>query len=203
MAALALHFVLSRPSRREWMALVGAVGLTFILVLPWAIYLQTWARGRFAFDVYRFVGHLAHYAVYLTGWAFPVPLLLIFGWLYLRHWRPQSWLRLGSGEGSIWMYFSYIVQLVPLAAALLALTVAKVLDRGRALGLALLVVLVTSNLLHLFPYVLPVARQFRWASLAPRPYLAETDALISMAGQLRSDLFDYAYELTHDYDDPN
>jgi hypothetical protein len=51
--------------------------------------------------------------------------------------------------------------------------------------------------------VFPITRQFKWASLAPRPYLAETDALIGTAGRPRFDLAHYAYELTHDYDGPN
>ncbi|KPL22710.1 MAG: hypothetical protein AMJ93_06490 [Anaerolineae bacterium SM23_84] len=50
---------------------------------------------------------------------------------------------------------------------------------------------------------MPVTREFKWASLAPRPYLAETDALIASAGTARSDLADYFYELLHDYDGPN
>ncbi len=220
LAALGLHFLLSRPRRADVKRMAVATGVLFLLVLPWAVYLQVWARGRYAFDVYRFAGHLVHYGVYLTGWVLPLPLLLWFVYLYLR--GPKG-LSLGSNEVSamnlyilvvlltvvllsesfIWMYFSYIVQLVPLLAALLALAVLRVVDRSRPLGYMLIGVLVMTNVLHAFPYALPLARRFKWASLAPRSYLAETDALIVTAGQLRPDLFNYAYELTHDYDGPD
>ncbi len=223
MGALGLHFLLTRSPMAGVKRMVVAIAIVALLVLPWAVYLQTWARGRFAFDVYRFVGHLAHYTVYITGWVFPWPMLLVCAYWLLRRWRPQQLLNRMTGEASvvslyvlivlvtvlflsaafIWMYFSYIVQLVPLLAALLALTVLRIVDRSRLLGYALVVVLLATNVLHVFPYALPLARQFKWASLAPRRYLAETDALIATAGTLRFDLADYAYELTHDYDGPN
>ncbi len=218
MVALGAHFVLQRPRWRQLARMIVRVGIVGAFTVPWAIYLETWARGRFAFDVYRFVGHVVHYMVYITGWVFPVPVGVLFVLLL-----PTLWKRLRRSEFSavllfllvigvtivflsatfIWMYFSYIVQLVPLLVVLVALTLLWVMDRRRALGYALLVVLLTTNVLHIFPYVLPIARAFKWASLAPRPYLAETDSLIEFAGQLRSELGSYLYELTHDYDSPD
>ncbi len=220
LAALGLHFLLSRPQWAEVKRMVLAVGILLLFVLPWGIYLQTWARGRFAFDVYRFVGHLVHYGVYITGWVLPLPLVLVFVYFYLQGRRglnleasELSAVNLYVGvvlitllflsEGFIWMYFSYIVQLVPLLAVLLALTVVTILDRSRPLGYALIVLLVATNVLHVFPYILPVTREFKWASLAPRQYLVDTDALIATAGHIRFDLANYVYELTHDYDGPD
>jgi len=220
MAALGLHFLLTRPRWAEIKRMAAGMGVLMLFVIPWAVYLQTWARGRFVFDVYRFAGHLVHYCVYLTGWVLPWPLLLLFAYLYLRRHRG---FRLETSERSvvnlyilvvlatliflaeafIWMYFSYIVQLVPLVATLLALTVLKVVDRSRPLGYVLIIILLTTNILHIFPYALPVVREFKWASLAPRKYLAETDELIATAGRLRCDLANYVYELTHDYDGPD
>lgn len=220
MLAVGVHFLLSRPSWKQLIRFASLVTLLALFVLPWAVYLQTWARGRFAFDVYRFVGHLVHYAVYITGWVWPLPLALLFVYLWL-------WKRPGLGltqpessvvllyvlvvgvtllflsETFLWIYFSYIVQLVPLLMVLLALTLCRVLECRRSWAYAILLLLIGTNVLHLFPWALPLARQFKWASLAPRPYLVETDALIEKAGQLRFDAASYAYELTHDYDDPN
>jgi len=223
MAALGLHFLLTGPDTNNVKRMALAVGTVGILVLPWAIYLQTWARGRFVFDIYRFSGHLVHYVVYITGWVFPWPLVLWFAYRYWRPGRPRRLFHLGTGEDSvvslyvgvilitilflsvafIWMYFSYIVQLVPLLAALMALAVCHIIDRVRPLGYAVTAILLLTNVLHVFPYAMPLVRQFKWASLAPREYLADTDALVAKAGQLRLDLGDYAYELTHDYDGPN
>ncbi len=223
MAAIGLHFLLTRPGRVAIQRMTLACSMMALFVLPWAIYLQTWARGRFVFDVYRFVGHLVHYAVYVTGWVLPLPILLLFICWYVRYWRPRNLLYVGSGEASvvnlfilvivisiiflsvtfIWMYFSYIVQLVPLLAALLAVVVLKVVDRSRPLGYVLIALLLATNVLHLFPYAFPLLQRFKWASLAPRPYLAETDALIATAGRFRLDMVDYAYELSQDYDGPN
>ena len=169
MAALGLHFLLSRPTLTAWKRMALGMAITALFTLPWAFYLQTWARGRFVFDVYRFVGHLAHYVVYLTGWVLPLPLLLLFVYWYARR---RNRLGLATAEVSlvnlyilviaitllflsesfIWMYFSYIVQLVPLVAVLLALTVLKVLERSRPVGYALLVMLLATNVLHVFPY---------------------------------------------------
>lgn len=219
-AALGLHLILGHPTGAQVKRMALAVAVIGVFVAPWAVYLQTWARGRFAFDIYRFVGHLAHYVVYITGWVLPWPLLLALA--YLCWVRPKT-LGLESREVSalslyilvilvtllflsatfIWMYFSYIVQLVPLLIVIGAVTVQRIVDRSRVLGYALLALLVMTNILHVFPYALPLARSFKWASLAPRRYLAETDELIAAAGRLRSDLGDYAYELTHDYDGPD
>ncbi|MBM4428735.1 MAG: hypothetical protein FJ026_00115, partial [Chloroflexi bacterium] len=239
MVALVLHFFLSlplkeafrllpvvpgalrsRPRRADFGRLALAMGILAVFVLPWAIYLQTWARGRFVFDVYRFAGHLVHYVVYITGWIFPVILVVLFAYFYLSKQRgfcledSQVFIvnlyalvialtLLFLSATFIWMYFSYIVQLVPLLMLLLALTVIKVLDHSQPVGYTLILLLVATNLLHVFPYVFPVTRQFKWASLAPRRYLAETDELIATAGVVRFDLVSYGYELTHDYDDPN
>ena len=215
-AGLGVHFLLQGISRRRLVRLAPPLLMLAVLVFPWAIYLQTWARGRFVFDIYRFVGHLVHYVVYITGWVLPWPLAVAFVFLLLSSWKrpgPQNSVFglytavivvtiLFLSATFIWMYFSYIVQLVPLLAVLLAYTVLR-LSPSRPAGIVLVVALVASNLLHLFPYFLPITRSFKWASLAPRAYLAETDALIEAAGQPRSDLLDYAYELTHDYDGPD
>ena len=220
MAALAVHFLLSRPDWPEIRRMALVIMILVLFLLPWAIYLQTWARGRFSFDVYRFVGHLVHYVVYITGWVFPWPLVLAFVYFWVRGRRALGLVRsevsalnlylvvvivtvVFLSEGFIWMYFSYIVQLVPLLTVPLALIVCKFVDRYRLPGYALVVLLVATNTLHLFPYAIPLAQEFRWASLAPRKYLAETDALIADAGRVRFDLADYVYELTHDYDGPN
>lgn len=220
MAALGLHFLLSRPHWAEVKRIGLAMGILMLFVLPWAIYLQAWARGRYAFDVYRFVGHLVHYGVYVTGWVLPLPLALLFGYFYMRR---RGSFNLGASETSavnlyilvivltllflsetfIWMYFSYIVQLVPLLMIPLALTILKILDRSQLLGCMLIVLLVATNVLHVFPYILPLTREFKWASLAPRQYLADTDTLIAAAGHMRFDLANYLYELTHDYDGPD
>lgn len=219
-AALGLHLVLGRPSGSQVKRVALALAVIGLFVAPWAIYLQTWARGRFVFDIYRFVGHLAHYVVYITGWVLPWPLLLLFAYFY---WMRRKSLELTSPEVStlnlyilvilitlpflsatfIWMYFSYIVQLVPLLMVIVAATVLRIADRSRVLGYAVLTLLVATNVLHVFPYTLPLARSFKWASLAPRQYLAETDELIATAGRLQFNLANYAYELTHDYDGPD
>ncbi len=220
MAALGLHFLLGRPRWAEMKRMALAIGILLVFVLPWTIYLQTWARGRFVFDVYRFVGHVVHYGVYITGWVFPLLLAVLFTCFWVRR---RGWFNLEASETSalnlyilvvvitttflsatfLWMYFSYIVQLVPLLMALLALTVLRILDRCRPLGYALAALLIATNVLHAFPYALPLTREFKWASLAPRRYLADTDELIATAGRVRFDLANYVYELGHDYDGPN
>nr|MBC7244116.1 glycosyltransferase family 39 protein [Chloroflexota bacterium] len=217
-AATGLHFLLTHSKWVRVKRMALAVSLLFLFTVPWGLYLQAWARGRFVFDVYRFVGHMVHYIVYITGWVLPWPLALLFAYWYLK-----KDLKLRESEVSalnlyigvilitllflsatfVWIYFSYIVQLVPLLAVVLALTVLKILDRFRALGYGLIVLLVMTNVLHGFPYFLPLTREFKWASLAPRRYLAETDALIEQAGRLHFDLANYFYELTHDYDGPD
>jgi hypothetical protein len=196
--------------------MVLPVAVLVLFIAPWAVYLQTWARGRFFFDIYRFAGHLAHYVVYITGWVLPWPLLLLFMYLHRRRrrdWDEASYFSLYIlvivttvlflSATFIWQYFSYIVQLVPLLMVILAATILRITDRSPALAYALVALLVATNVLHAFPYALPIARSFKWASLAPRQYLAETDALITAAGGLHFDLAHYAYELTHDYDGPD
>lgn len=213
---LGIHFVLQGISRKRLARLAFPLVMLAALVIPWAVYLQTWARGRFVFDIYRFIGHLVHYVVYITGWVLPWPLAVAFVLLFWSAWRraqPEANVfglytavivatLLFLSATFIWMYFSYIVQLVPLLAVLLAYTVLR-LSKRSVVRVAVVALLLLTNVLQLVPYVLPITRSFKWASLAPRPYLAETDALLEAAGRPRSDLLNYTYELTHDYDGPD
>jgi hypothetical protein len=102
-------------------------------------------------------------------------------------------------------FFRYLTHLMPLLLALLAITVAWFIERWPMVGYALLLVLVTSNGLHIFPYKLlsaAVPQQSRlWSELMASPATRWIDQISAI--RFRSELWMYGQELTHSYQGPN
>jgi hypothetical protein len=102
-------------------------------------------------------------------------------------------------------FFRYLTHLMPLLLALLAVAVAWLIKRWPVAGYALLFVLVTSNGLHIFPYMLfraAVPQQSRlWSEMMTSPATDWVDQVATI--RLRSDLLMYGQELTHSYQGPN
>jgi hypothetical protein len=102
-------------------------------------------------------------------------------------------------------FFRYLTHLMPLLLALLAVAVVWFIERWPVVGYALLFLLVTSNSLHAFPYLLlkaavPEQSPF-WPAVRARPATEWIDQ--TRAVRLRSDLWMYGQELTQAYQGPN
>ena len=102
-------------------------------------------------------------------------------------------------------FFRYLTHLMPLLLALLAVAVAWFIERWPMAGYALLFLLVTSNGLHVFPYMsLKVAvpqQSDLWREVRASPATEWIDQIRTVS--LRSDLWMYGQELTHPYQGPN
>jgi hypothetical protein len=102
-------------------------------------------------------------------------------------------------------FFRYLTHLMPLLLALLGVAVAWFIERWPMAGYALLLVLVTSNGLHILPYKLlnaAVPQQSRlWSELMDSAGPLWIDQVRST--RLRSELWMYGQELTHSYQGPN
>lgn len=224
LAALGLHWLLSPPERKAWPRFLAATGLIALLTLPWAAFMRVLNRGQ-AFRLDRFWSHLGQHAVYITGWIFPVALLVALLVALVRSSRGQRWsltslqaqfcvlvglvtlsnvVVLAASAAFDWVFFRYIVHLIPLLLAMLAIVVAKIMQRSWVAGVSLVLVLVTSNGLHMLPYGLP-----GWSSLHPSrlwpdsPAFQAIEDVWSQTGHFRSDLWMYVQELTHEYQGPN
>jgi len=263
--AIGLHFVLAYVGRRgqrqeepkgplqppplrygdapqEGRQLLAVFLLIIGLILPWAVFMRVLDRGQ-AFRLDRFLSHVGQHLLGITGWIFPLLLLLALVKLYLSWFSGRSWmqgpraslLKGDSARGGLvlgpsqigfcelldtviivtilslaasaafdWAFFRYLTHLIPLLLALLAIVVVSVVERWPVAGYGLLVLLITSNALHLLPYGLPGLRSFDWRDLWPAsPAFEALQEAWTMAGRFRSNLWMYAQELSHSYTGPN
>lgn len=200
---------------------VLGLGLVAGLTGPWMLFMALGKRGAL-FSIYRFLGHFVHYLAYIFGWVFPLVLVLPFIWLYFIKLRHHS---AGFTEGQMrlinlfvaivaanvlllsysfdWIYFRYVVQLVPLLVMLLALLVDKVIGFSKPLGYALLVLLSCTSVLHTPPFALAAAANLHMTTWQDRRDFAAVDKVVRKGAEWRSDLANYIYEITHDFDSPD
>lgn len=200
---------------------VLGLGLVAVLAGPWALFMAVGKRGA-PFSIYRFLGHFVHYLAYIFGWVFPLVLVIVFVGLYFISLRrhpvgfTEEQMRLIHLFVAIvaanvlllsysfdWIYFRYVVQLVPLLVMLLALLVDKIIGVSRPLGYVLLVLLCYTSVLHTPPFALVTAANLRMTSWQDREDFAAVDKVILKAAQWRSDQAQYIYEITHDFDSPD
>lgn len=234
LVALGLHTLMSRPERRVWGQGLTAAGVVAALTVPWAIFMQVSNRGQ-PWQMDRFVAHIGQDLLYLTGWVVPLPFLglmavLWFDWLPRRYgWllsaRQKDLLLLSglltgstvlvlSGTAAFdWAFFRYLVQLVPILMIVLAALIVWVMNHWPTVAYALLILLVTSNLLHVAPYAVVAQAFSTHTSSGDRLDLSQLrpgvegfralDEVWTRASRFRSDLWMYLQELTHDYVGPN
>jgi len=224
MLALAVHWVWTDRSLRQWPQIAGAGAGTVLLVGPWAVFMRVLERGQ-AFRLDRFVAHLGQYLLYTTGWILPWALVLV---LAARWARGRTALILGGGfrgrtacelialvvgahflilsfsAAFEWVFFRYMVHLVPLLLCLVAVAVVYFGRRSRILAYGLMLLLVSSNALGIWPYALPGFRALDLSALWPGSLaFASLQEVYEQAGRFRSELWMYAQELTHPYTGPN
>jgi hypothetical protein len=222
--ALGVHWFLSRPDLKALRRFLLAALLTAILVLPWAAFMRVWNRGQ-PFRPDRFLAHLGQYFVYITAWIFPLALALVLLIAWIRRGKEKG-LALSQAQADFcavaglvilmnvavlsasaafdWVFFRYIVHLIPLLLAMLAIVIVCIMQRWFVIGSMLLMMLVSSNILHALPYSLPRVRELAPGRLWPEsPAFQALDEVWGKAGRLRSDMWMYAQELTHAYEGPN
>jgi hypothetical protein len=179
----------------------------------------------------RFLAHLGQHALYITAWVFPLVLVTVLAIAWLRQ-RPH-WARQRSGRFALsgaqarfcelaglvivanvvilsasaafdWVFFRYIVHLIPLLLALVSITLALIWERWPLVACALLVALLSSNALGLVPYGLPGFRTLRVDQLqSDSAAFRSLQEVWVKAGHFRSDPLMYYQELTHAYVGPN
>jgi len=224
LAALGIDFVLTRPDRKTVWRFVLAGACIAALVLPWAGFMRVLNRGQL-FRADRFLAQLGQYLLYVTGWILPLALLLLLLYAWARqalgrqHGLDSDQARFCRVAGLIvltnvvvlaasaafdWVFFRYMVHLIPLLLAILAIVLVWVMRRWPVVACAMLVLLVLSNALHLVPYGLPGVRALSWDRLWPGSSAFQSlDEVWAKAGRFRSDAWMYAQELTHSYIGPN
>jgi len=222
--ALGVDMLVSRERRDGWRRFLIALALVTAFVLPWARFMRVLYRGQ-PFRLDRFAAHVGQHVVYITSWVFPLVLvaLLLIAWTRSQRGgqlalspKQADFCRLASTVVVInvlmlsaaaafdWVFFRYIVHLIPLLLAMLAIVIVQVMERWPVGGYGLLALLLVSNGLQMLPYGLPGVRDLEWSSLWPESGAFQAlDEVWSKAGRFRSSLWMYAQELTHSYDGPN
>ncbi|MBC7232640.1 MAG: hypothetical protein H5T68_05310 [Chloroflexi bacterium] len=223
MVALSMHFFLSKPRGKMLYQFLLALAVIAVLVLPWAYFMRIWNRGQL-FLLDRFLAHLGQYFMFITVWIFPlilVPVLLV---AWMRRSRNNG-LALNPAQstfcevaGSVvllnlfilsvsaafdWVFFRYILHLVPLLLVLLAIVVVLIMERHLILGAAMLGMLVTCNVLHILPYTFSGIKHINWQHLWPgSEAFGALQRRWAVAVYFRSDILMYAQQLTHSYEGP-
>ncbi|MGQ9492155.1 MAG: ArnT family glycosyltransferase [Anaerolineae bacterium] len=222
-AALSIHLFLSRAKRQVLYRFLFALGLIMVLVLPWAYFMRVWNRGQlFLWD--RFLAQLGQYLLFITVWVFPLILVPVLFFAWTRRARNTGFTlnptqaTFSEVAGSViffnvlflsifaayeWVYFRYVLHLVPLLLVLLAILVVLTMERWLVLSTVMLVMLLVSNALHILPYKLPGVKQINWQSLWPGSgAFAALQRVWVVANHFRSDVLMYAQQLTHTYEGP-
>jgi 4-amino-4-deoxy-L-arabinose transferase-like glycosyltransferase len=224
LVALGLDFVLTRPERRTVQRFALATVSIAALVLPWAGFMHVLNRGQ-PFRMDRFLAQVGQYLLYVTGWIVPLALLLVLFYAWARQASGQrrgldsdqarfcqlagliiltNVLVLAASAAFDWVFFRYMVHLIPLLLAMLAIVLVWVMRRWPVAAYALLAVLLVSNGLHLVPYGLPGVRSLTLDRLWPgSPAFQSLHEVWAKVGRFRSDAWMYAQELTHSYIGPN
>jgi hypothetical protein len=224
LAALGIHWLFTQPQSVLRRRFVTAVALVGAQILPWAIFMRVLDRGQ-PFQLDRFLAHVGQSILYASAWIFPLVLVLILAIAWLRRGRSE-WLALNDVQARFcrlagllvvtqvvmlsataafdWVYFRYLVNLIPLLLAMLAIVVVLVVQRWPLLGYALLILVLTSSVIGMLPYGLPGIKSLDTSTLWPgsAAFQSLQDVWVK-AGRFRSDPWMYAQELSNDYQGPN
>ena len=167
---------------------------SLIVILPWIVYSRAWDKSN-PFEEYKLPLVSRVLLIFLknmlniNNFIFPLLFTAAIGWILLNR---------GKGDAEMnrvntililliifctivvlsampWMYFRYLIALVPLSCLLLGLIIDKIMFFSKALSYGVIVLLIFTNV---FSLTLP-------------PYT------------IRFDFLNYLYEITHDYDGPN
>lgn len=183
-----------------------ALALSAVLVLPGVLYflLYNQALGEQSpFSWVRVLASLKVYSYYYVTYLLPLPIVVLLVYLVVRRKEPElageRWRWAVSLLGGTvlfslylcvapWQNIRYQMLLLPLSAILLALTVAWLWRLRPSVGLAVLVLLIGTNLLHRFPvyYLVTPAQPAKDA----RPLAYYVSSPIGL----------FLYELTHPID---
>ncbi len=189
-----LYCLLRKRPRPSIRALLAATASLLLLILPWVVFTEGWSKPN-AFEASSlplfqrmlFVGGKT--ATFVNSYLFPVvlaPVLALAIWRSgagrQQQTRDNLFLLLFVALSTVllmfllpWFYFRYLIGLVPVCAMLTGFVVSRIWDYRPVAGGLVLLVLVGTNLM----------------SLALPPH------------QPGSDLWNFLYEITHDYDGPN
>jgi len=218
-----MHLLIRRVQRRVLRHFLVAFLLIMVLVLPWADFMHVWSHMQ-ELQWSRSLSHLIQFCLYITVWIFPLVLSVVLFIAWVRRStkarlalnQPQTafcelaslviginLLSLAAAAFFDTVFFRYVIHLIPLLLAMLAIVVVLVIERNAIAGYSLLLVLLATNAVHILPYNLPGMKHIKWSSLQPAsPALIAIDDLWVKAHRFRSELLMYAHELTNSYEGP-
>lgn len=232
LAALLLHLFFSARTGIALHRFLCAILLIAVLVAPWAWFLRLGSRtaflptqgqsGRVSLARWsRFFGQLGQYSLQITLWFFPlffIPPLIV---ALVR--CSKKGFALNPTQATFcqlsvfvvivniltlsmlgWTFFRYLTHLIPWLLAMLAVVITKFIERWPVFAYSLLVVLITSNALHILPYKMlsmtPLGQSQWWQEAMASPALNWIGLIRAI--RFRADIWMYAQELTHPYKGP-
>lgn len=200
--------------RRVKQMISGLMGV-FLLTFPWCLYANIFAKaGTFHLQYYEIILNAFH-AISDVNFIIPFifwPLILytfvkkdVKNNRYLLIWYVIICLYLFlfiSLLTSLPLYnVRYIIGIIPLFYLLLAHIIKQINDKNKIFAYSILLLLIFTNIFSVGPYIiLKNVNTIDFSSSKNREALLPR--LIEEKSKLESPLFNYVYEITHDYDGP-
>jgi hypothetical protein len=211
--ALLVHFLIFEFNKKNIGKFILPVLCTFLFTFPWF-----WLTGQLAktvgatFNLYRLFLNLVlnYYIIFIFLFPFLFLLILLF---FIINKKERKFL-LGKDYLFVFiviiattLFFSikadilpqirYLVFMIPLFSLLSATVLYKIYQRSRIVAYILVLLLIFTNLLNLFPFVFmkDIATGFN----SDKVTSYEKERFIENSLELRFLFFDYIYEITHDY----
>ncbi len=216
---LALHFVMFDRRRALWIRFAIGAAVASLFIAPWLIEFVARGSGQAVPGLTRSLSSLGQVLFHLNRYAIPlvVPIGSLAFWLWRRGAERAEPARAPGDRGGSallfagstclfllvavmpWFFFRYYVPLLPFAAVGTALLVAPLLRARRAVGLAVVALLATTDVaarLVPLPHDLPdnATRSFRTGD--------EDPARVVGAWARFSPLAAYLHEITHNHTGP-
>jgi 4-amino-4-deoxy-L-arabinose transferase-like glycosyltransferase len=179
-ALVAASIVLDRGRLFLKRITIGA-GATALLALPGILYFQVLTRGA-ASGGGQTSTQLAYYMAALCTFILPLPVIVIV--FFVRTQRRViafllTFIELFIAALSLapWQMFRYATTIVPAAALLMGIASAWLLERSRNLGIIVIALLLTTNVLHQLPFGYAEARGAKEADPRVFPIVAYLDEI--------------------------
>ena len=197
LGGIILHYLycqlrsLTKPSLKS---IVIPIFSSLLFIVPWIIYSKAWDKSN-PFEEYslpvlsRMLAFLFKHLLSINNFFFPFVFIIGILWIFLKRkkedfnttWKNTVFILFPIVCTIVflsfmpWIYFRYLIPLVPLCCLLVGLIIDRILTTSRIVAYSVLLLLIFTNIF----------------SLTVPPY------------QVRFDFLNYLYEITHDYDDPN
>ncbi|MBU0580432.1 MAG: glycosyltransferase family 39 protein [Candidatus Margulisbacteria bacterium] len=211
---LAIHFFFLKHYKTNWKRLILPTIISFCLTFPWIVFTgQISSKGEYVgFSFTKFILNLVIINYYIFIFIFPLFLGLLFFFFkkksLLKEFRNKNYLLILIFIIGYVFFLSlkmdglpgirYLLILIPPLSLVSGFIIYKIKEKNKFIAYALIILLIGTNFLHLFPFFFLKGFTNNINSDLITDY--EKEHFIDNSLKVRYFFFDYLYEISHDYD---